>query len=308
MIFIIVEAENNLINSVIPRFTQKFDQNCIKKLHNKVKLDDLQEYKKPPLLELGWFLIYGGRDEKIIKFLCSIEENITVLQAYNNAHKEFLENILLSLEHEYKVINNLEISREEKINYVLTNLNVTSNLAVYIVNRTRANVKEIVKAVETLRHVQYVDKQIVRSLVPKVKQYSVNDLYLYLIGECSKQKFGKSMTSSDAVQIVYDYRYGFEFLNGFLVDKIQTDLKIYKLIETSGLSLSNYKSFRNNKTLNSDKMITAMSEYQLYKVIDRHRRVSSEYLYFLLVSLKRMENNFLGLMSLISLIKLQEEK
>lgn len=304
MIIVLTEAQNNVINSVIPKLLAKISSSCVRRIPNEVKPKDVEKYSTPPIMEKGWCVIYGCRDKKVIKQLCDYKDNITILVVNSLAQKEALIQQLRENNCEFKIIDNLKIPRKDKIQYVQNNLHVTEAEAAYIVTRTRGRVKDIVSAVGALRSCSHVTREQIRAIVPKTEKFNINDLYNYLIGYTTDKN---PMTHKDAMLILYNYQYGIGFIRDFLMDRLSRDLAIYNLIESDGLSIMNYKEYMHLKDNDNNKILTSLTEYQLYKVIEQHRYVSYEYIYFLLTSLQRMNPSDNLLLAIVNLVLIRKE-
>lgn len=294
MIFVLMEAENNLINPVIPKLTHKINKSCVKYIRDKVKLDQLSEFKKPPLFEQGWFLIYKGLDRNIIRFLGSLDNNVTVFQAFNKAKCEQLINILVECKLKYKIIDNLQISKDTKLDYIRRELHISGGDVDYLYNRTRGYLRDLTNAVYALKHLRLVTRDDIKALVPKTARFGLVDIYNYMIGlsECK-------MSYEDAIKIVYKYRYGIEFLREFLLSKLKSQMLVYELMSSGELSINNYRGFKH-------KSLTEITEYQLYKIIEQNREVSFEYLYFLEINLSKIPNNSVGVLQLVNILQLRK--
>lgn len=295
MVLVLLEAENNLINPVVKTLSAKINPSCVKILHKKVTVEQLTDYKKPPLLESGWFLVYAGGDTKVIQFLTKLNFNITVLQAYNRSKGELICNYLAERGCEYKIIDNLNVSKQAKLDYIKAELGLSDSEAVYLYNRTRGYLRDLTNAVFALKGLPQVTRKDIKSLVPKTERYGLNDLFNYLIGEPSN-----NMHYEDAIKIIHKYKYGFEFLKEFLSDKVKQTLLVFEKVAAGELSIENYREY-------NDKSLTSLSQFQLYKIIEQYRDISYDYLYFLSVNLSSMPSNSIGLLMLINLVKLRKE-
>lgn len=304
MIIVLTEAQNNVINSVIPKLLANVNSSYVHRIPNEIKPMDVEKYGTPPVMEKGWCVIYGCKDKKVVKLLCSYKDNITILTVNSLAQKESLMQQLYEDNCEFKVIDNLKISRKDKIQYIQNNLHVTEAEATYIVTRTRGRIKDIVSAVGALRSCSHITREQIRAIVPKTEKFSINDLYNYLVGYTIDKN---PMTYKDAILILYNYQYGVGFLRDFLMDRLIRDLAIYDLIESDGLSIRNYKEYRHLRGNDNNKILTSLTEYQLYKVIEQHRYVSYEYIYFLLTSLQRMDPSDNLLLAMVNLVLIRKE-
>jgi len=69
MIYLLLEEENNLINSVITKLSSKMRASSVVRLHHKIEESDVLKYKQPPMFDNGWFIVYDGNNNSVIKTL-----------------------------------------------------------------------------------------------------------------------------------------------------------------------------------------------------------------------------------------------
>lgn len=295
MVIVLLEAENNMINPVVPTLTKNINPSCVKILYKKINVEQLNEYKKPPLLETGWFLVYSGVDKRVMQYLVKLDFNITILCAHSRSSGELISEFLTGLGIEFRIIDNLNISKQTKIEYIKRELLLNESDATYLYNRTRGYLKDLTSAVFALKGLTDITRKDIKSLVPKTEKFGLNDLYNYLIGDKSTD-----MKYENAVKLVHKYRYGFDFLKEFLLEKLQQTMRVFEKVSTGELSIENYREY-------SDKSLTALSQFQLYKIIEQYRDISYDYLYFLFVNVSSLTSNGIGLLMLLNLLKLRKE-
>lgn len=83
MIYLLMEEENNLINSVITKLSSKMRPSSIVRLHRKTEESDVSKYKQPPMFDKGWFIVYEGNNNSVIKTLGSYDKNVTIVVIIN---------------------------------------------------------------------------------------------------------------------------------------------------------------------------------------------------------------------------------
>lgn len=105
MIYLLLEEENNLINSVITKLSSKMRDSSVVRLHRKIEESDVLKYKQPPMFDNGWFIVYDGNNNSVIKTLCSYDKNVTIVQAHTYSAGEKLMSDMVSASLSFKVID-----------------------------------------------------------------------------------------------------------------------------------------------------------------------------------------------------------
>lgn len=298
MIYLLLEEENNLINSVITKLSSKMRDSSVVRLHRKIEESDVLKYKQPPMFDNGWFIVYDGNNNSIIKTLCSYDKNVTIVQAHTYSAGEKLMSDMVSASLSFKVIDNLKIPKEEKLAYIRRELSLSETDVNYLYNRTRGYTKNLVQAVLSLKALPQINRSIIKAVVPKTSRYGLGDVFLFLIGADTKIKY------EECIEVIYRYRYATEFLKEFLQKNIKAYLEIYELLSKGTLTLYNYKELRLSKDY---KILTTFSEYQLYKVIERYKSISYEYLYFLSLNIAKIPSHSRGILAIINLLQTRKE-
>lgn len=298
MIYLLLEEENNLINSVITKLSSKMRTSSIVRLHRKVEESDVLKYKQPPMFDNGWFIVYDGNNNSIIKTLASYDKNVTIIQAHTYSAGEKLMSDMASASLSFRIIDNLKIPKEEKLAYIRRELSLSETDVNYLYNRTRGYTRNLVQAVLSLKALPQVNRSIIKAVVPKTSRYGLGDVFLFLIGADTKIKY------EECIEVIYRYRYATEFLKEFLQKNIKAYLEIYELLSKGTLTLYNYKELRLSKDY---KILTTFSEYQLYKVIERYKSISYEYLYFLSLNIAKIPSYGRGILAIINLLQTRKE-
>lgn len=298
MIYLLLEEENNLINSVITKLSSKMRASSIVRLHRKIEESDVLKYKQPPMFDNGWFIVYDGNNNSVIKTLCSYDKNVTIVQAHTYSAGEKLMSDMASASLSFKIIDNLKIPKEEKLAYIRRELSLSETDVNYLYNRTRGYTKNLVQAVLSLKALPQINRSIIKAVVPKASRYGLGDVFLFLIGADTKIKY------EECIEVIYRYRYATEFLKEFLQKNIKAYLEIYELLSKGTLTLYNYKELRMSKDY---KILTTFSEYQLYKVIERYKNISYEYLYFLSLNIAKIPSYSRGILAIINLLQTRKE-
>lgn len=298
MIYLLLEEENNLINSVITKLSSKMRASSVVRLHRKIEESDVLKYKQPPMFDNGWFIVYDGNNNSVIKTLCSYDKNVTIVQAHTYSAGEKLMSDMASASLSFKIIDNLKIPKEEKLAYIRRELSLSETDVNYLYNRTRGYTKNLVQAVLSLKALPQINRSIIKAVVPKTSRYGLGDVFLFLIGADTKIKY------EECIEVIYRYKYATEFLKEFLQKNIKAYLEIYELLSKGTLTLYNYKELRLSKDY---KILTTFSEYQLYKVIERYKSISYEYLYFLSLNIAKIPSHSRGILAIINLLQTRKE-
>lgn len=298
MIYLLLEEENNLINSVITKLSSKMRASSVVRLHRKIEESDVLKYKQPPMFDNGWFIVYDGNNNSVIKTLYSYDKNVTIVQAHTYSAGEKLMSDMASASLSFKIIDNLKIPKEEKLAYIRRELSLSETDVNYLYNRTRGYTKNLVQAVLSLKALPQINRSIIKAVVPKTSRYGLGDVFLFLIGADTKIKY------EECIEVIYRYRYATEFLKEFLQKNIKAYLEIYELLSKGTLTLYNYKELRLSKDY---KILTTFSEYQLYKVIERYKSISYEYLYFLSLNIAKIPSHSRGILAIINLLQTRKE-
>lgn len=298
MIYLLLEEENNLINSVITKLSSKMRTSSVVRLHRKVEESDVLKYKQPPMFDNGWFIVYDGNNNSIIKTLASYDKNVTIIQAHTYSAGEKLMSDMASASLSFRIIDNLKIPKEEKLAYIRRELSLSETDVNYLYNRTRGYTRNLVQAVLSLKALPQINRSIIKAVVPKTSRYGLGDVFLFLIGADTKIKY------EECIEVIYRYRYATEFLKEFLQKNIKAYLEIYELLSKGTLTLYNYKELRLSKDY---KILTTFSEYQLYKVIERYKSISYEYLYFLSLNIAKIPSYGRGILAIINLLQTRKE-
>ena len=206
MIYLLLEEENNLINSVITKLSSKMRDSSVVRLHRKIEESDVLKYKQPPMFDNGWFIVYDGNNNSVIKTLCSYDKNVTIVQAHTYSAGEKLMSDMVSASLSFKVIDNLKIPKEEKLAYIRRELSLSETDVNYLYNRTRGYTKNLVQAVLSLKALPQINRSIIKAVVPKTSRYGLGDVFLFLIGADTKIKY------EECIEVIYRYRYDTEFL------------------------------------------------------------------------------------------------
>lgn len=262
-------------------------------------MDSLKKLKHKPLLSIGWLVIYQDTTVKksFVKFLNELDNSNLILFRITNKQK--CDELLTSLKADkiaYKFINNYKLSEEKILNYVCANLNITKSDAKYLCTRSGYYLPVVVKNVQTLRVLDKITKPLIRKYTEERKSIAIFDLVNYMIGLDSRVSY------EDCMNLLYEYRYGFEHLLKSTLAQVNLYVKVFNLVLDGELTITNYK---NKKSEITDKEISNMHDFRLFKMIESFDKISYEYLILLQVKLKQISPKFYhGVFDFVSLLKL----
>lgn len=299
MFVVLLENANNIVLSDVSVFLSKYPKSSIKYITRYTTAEELHALGSKPLLSLGWLIICQDLNIKksYLKFLKELDYSNLILFRITNKQKclDFISSLKAD-KTSYKFINNYKLDDEKILNYVHSNLNITKADAKYLCNRSGYYLPDIVKNVQTLRILDKITKPIIRKYTEERKSIAVYDLVNYLIGLDSR------ITYEDCMNLLYSYRYGFEHLVKTTLAQVTLYVKVYQLILDGELTIVNYKSQKENIT---DKDISGMHDFRLYKIIESFDKVSYDYLILLQIRLKQIPSNFYaGVLDFVLLLKI----
>ena len=295
MIICLLESRDNVINSQLSKFVNKYPNSSIGFVYDKTPVEKIKKYNKPPLLTAGWLVICEVNQASRLKLVCNTySNNIVILRAFNRSSFQAIIETLSSNDIAYEVIDNLVISEQEKIKYVLNNLIIDEKDAKYLVRRHHGYMFDIVSSVRTLSGFKPVTRNIITKMTSETNKYRIFDIMNFLLGD-------DKVSYKDAVGCVYQYRYAFEHLSSYLRTSIENYIKVFEYVGTGSLSLMNYKKFiRESK----DNAISAMSEYQLKHMIESYSYVSLDWIFLLEQMINQLgKNDITGLINILALRK-----
>lgn len=296
MIYVLLERDENMINSVLDKMFSKVPVSCRQFITKKTAYEIIKSYKQPPLIASGWLLIASHNvTDSQIKLLSEIQGSTIVFKV--DSKKVFYELIdrLTAMSIYFQFIDNYKLSKETIVKYISDSLPICESDAKYLAKRQKYYPRNVVSAVQMLKTFEKVDRGIIR------KYTSVNDSiplyeifgYVFKLEECK-------LSYTDAVKLVYQYRFGFNHVLDYLIDTCELHLHIFNYMVNGEISIRNYKDFRADTM---DKMIKNITEYELSKIVSRFEVISVEYLYFILQVVKGIPKDKTGIPDFINLLK-----
>ena len=299
MFVILLENSNNTVLSEVDTFTNHYPRSSIKRITRYTTLEELHSLANKPLLSIGWLIICQDTAIKnsYLKFLEGLDQSNLVLFRITSEQKcSELLSALKADKVQYRIINNYKLKEEKVIDYVCKNLSITKVDAKYLCTRSGYYLPEVVKNVQTLKVLPKITKPIIRKYTEDRRSIAVYDLVNYLIG------IGGKTTYEDCMQLVYEYRYGFEHLLKTTLAQITMYIKIYNLILDGELTLANCKIKKKDL---QDKEISNLHDFRLYKIVESFDKISYDYLILLQLKLQQISPKFYsGVFDFVALLKI----
>jgi len=295
MIICLLESRDNVMNSQLARFVERYPASSTKFVYDKTPIEKLKQFDKPPLLSMGWLIICEIKQTARLKLVCnSYSNNVIILRVFSRNTLQELTESLKALGFTYDVIDNLVVPEKKKMQYVMEHLEVDEKDARYLVRRHHGYMFDIVSSVRILESYRPVTRDLIRRLTCETGKYKIYDVLNFLLGN-------EDVTYKKAVGCVYQYRYAFDHLSNYLKNSIEMYEKVFNFVIDGELSLQNYKIFLHEC---NDSTISSMSEYQLRHVLESFDTISLDWLYLLEQLLNQLgKNDISGLLNILALRK-----
>ena len=139
MIYVLLEKQDNLINSFYTTIQNKVHKSCVKRVSKKTTYETIKSYKQPPLLSSGWLLMVAN-DITVsqLKILVSLPDSNIIL--FHVTSKKALSSLSTLLENNnvaYSLINNYTTSKEDVVEYICEHLDISKEDAKYLAKRQK---------------------------------------------------------------------------------------------------------------------------------------------------------------------------
>lgn len=204
MVIVLLESRDNMITSKIPEFYKFFPKSCRASVFDKTPYEKIKAYAQPPILTKGWLLLCHAKSRTVIKLAAnSSEDNTVVFQCYSRREQKELEEILISLEIKYNIIDNFQVTEKDKVGYIMKQLPVDKSDALFLCRRHHGYLPDILGSIKVLATLDHVDRTAIKAYTRETNKYRIFDVFNYLLGTTD------SVTYRNAVQVVYQYRYRF---------------------------------------------------------------------------------------------------
>lgn len=292
MIYILLEQEGNVINSVEQDFLKRYHKTSIKRYaSDDVDKSELSTLQSPPLFDSNWLVVCTSARRWLSK--CYPEKNTILIKV---SRKSSLQQVLQSIpDIEYKVIDNYSVPKDLVISWIMKNLRVTDYVAKRLYNRAAGRLKEIAVAVDLLKTLPSVNLDAVNTYTNKVNRVGIFDLVQYLLG------ISEDVSPTEMVQFIYDFRYAISWVLNSVTAELQLYFDVYMAMDTGELSLTNFRDFIGSTDIQS---VRVCKPYRIQKIIESHDVVSTELVYFLILQIKSMPTGKSGVEQLLQLMKI----
>lgn len=285
-----VEKKDNIINLFRDKLYEQYPRSSRLNLNSKT-IDSIKPYlHSRPILTSNWLVEINYRlNVKTIKDILQLN-NINLITVYSTEDMESKRDELATNGFKFTIFDNSKIDKQDLIDYISKELDINNDLAKFIYNRSKGYVKDIAIAVSIISTLPSIDKKVIREYTygrSPVGLFAVVDSLLG-ISEFPMKKI---------VQVVYDYRYGFEFLLKFISKQLEDYLVIYNYIESGQLNLDNYREFNPD-----DSAYKKISSYVVLRVIKLYSKVSKTLLYFLLNKIESINPSVYNIYELLMLL------
>jgi hypothetical protein len=295
---IILAEENRYpIGSFIDQVKQKFPSSSTVFVNKNNVLDAMKVISRSPLLTEGWLVIINVKDisEGLISSF-NVERNITIFVVRNNDELHETARKFIGANLQYKVVDNLNPSKETVELYIMEELKVDKELARYIARRHNYYLQKISESVEILKELPNISKEVIKKYTEKTGDLSYNAMFDYIIGA------DEEINPARVGRLVHKYRFGVEFMAKFIVKKFDLYLMVYDEVMTGKLSMENYKEYYEQHKVS----LKEVNEYSLRKAIEATTMVSYEKLFYLSQLYKREAESGANVISLMGLLRLSK--
>lgn len=296
MNIIVREDPKYTINSFLEKVYKLFPYSSRATINRSTFNDVLKIITNKPMLTGNWVVtVYPkGLSNAQLKELTSIN-NVNIYKITSKVDLETLTNTFKSLGILFKYVDTLNVPKEDIIAHVVEELNTTVENAKYICSRHRYYLPKILESVAILSTFDKIDKATIKEYTERFNTISLYDLVDYLLGASDNVNIKK------VTKLLYDYRFGFEFLINFIKEELGKYNTVYSYIESGELSIANIKQFLEIKR--TEKPFNNMTEYRLKHIISSYSLVSFDKLWFITLQVNAINSSKQNLYKLINLLK-----
>lgn len=295
MIFVILESEYNVIDSMYQKFLEKYPKDC--RVFIGARGPDAAIEKKvstPPMFFKNWLIICNNKVNVASLKKLNPSDNTIVLQVFTKSVYTDLK-AAMSDNDNCMFIDNRKLKEHVVTDWIAKNLDCTQEDAIFLYKRVHGNLKDIVVNVQLLSAMKPVNKILIKQYVRKQNRVTLNDICPFMLGVANEH-----VTYRDIVSVLYSYRFASSWVIKMLSDTLQTYLTLFQEIGDGNLSLENYREFRSvQKGALGD-----LSEYQYKFIIEAYRSVSTEKLFYFILQLQSLPSGTTSLFKLLALLKL----
>lgn len=292
MLYVVLESEFNVITPIEDAFIQYYHESSIVRIGSKdLSAQDIEKVKQPPLFNREWLIICGEIRTDSIGMLKP--DSNTIILKVTKKHKL---NVLLEAvrKYQYVLISNMTIEHETMIQWIVSELGTTQSIAQRIYKRAGGRTKLIVTGVQQLSGMQNITAKTVDQYIESAHTVNISMLVQYVLGISSNVSY------DGIIQFLYTFRHARTWLRDCLVSEILIYLEVFKEMDRGNLDITNFRQF---KTYTENKIISALSEYRLQCIVESHRYVSTELVYYLWLYCQSIHSGVTGVRQILMLVK-----
>lgn len=285
MIIVLMEDRVHTIKSLPAMVRARFPKTSVMTVNKNNRVESLELSKTTPLLTDGWAIIInqGVNLDQALPFFNNTKNS--VIYWIKPSEKSDVINRLNELKFKFTFVDNINVSREELIDYVSNKLELKKADAKTLCNKCNNYLPYVLESTALLSSLgRKVTRKDILKFIDKHNRVSIHSLFLHLIGY-------KVMETSLVSSYLYDFRFGFHYVKENLLKYLNDAIKVYLLIEQGFLGADNYSTYVFDSKL-------TISDYVLKNLIlNVHPKVSLEVL--LLAKIKVQKSSLHDLLNYI---------
>ncbi len=296
MNIILLENEKIDIGSMMRKLYDKFPPSSRISINKNNFNETILSVKDRPILTKNWLVTISPRlTIKQIQKVMDVD-NINVILLSDRSKLDKLKDELIPLNLNIKVVDNLNPSKEEILEYVMETLDISLADATYLCNRHRMYLPAIVNSVQTLASLDIVDKYAIQEYTRKRLGVNLSTITDNLLGlEPNKKK--------QIIELIYDYRFGLDYLLKYVLEDLRKYKLVFRLVEEGELSLENYDTYKIPDVDKEAKLFKKISDRRKYNMVKAYSKVSKSVLYFVEVSVSQIKPRLDEVYKLIILLR-----
>lgn len=296
MLYILYEDPFNEMDSVLFDFYQRYPESCRMQITTRqLSSETLSSLKVSPLLSNGWLVICkaGLSADTVGKVHTCAPQNIVIAMVANSRQLESLVSELPA--DTYKILDNHKVDKGVVLYWIKKQIVCEMDTAKYLYKRLDGRLRDIVASVNILKMLPIVSKKDVTSYVQKANLFSVSNLVDYIAGVPVQ----RVMLYTDAVRVVYDFRFASKWLLETICDELTLYIELFTLMSIGEISLHSFKQYQES---GANRNIAAIATYKLRRMLEAYGSVSTEYLVYQRQLILNIKPTQFGLCKLVSVI------
>lgn len=296
MNILVAENRNNCLKSIISDVKNKFPNPSIITVNSDNYYEVLKLLETRPILTKGWLVMLNPRlSVQQIAHIMDMD-NLNVIHIPNPHKAKELHEKLLEHGVECRYFDNTQATKEDLINYVLDNLNIADEDAIYLVNRhignrEKANVSKVIHSVTVLSTLDKVTRKDIQNYTTRFNTVGVPQVVERILG------LPNTRSTKQLVEVVHRYRFGFSHLLKYIRKEIDLYIKLFELIRVGDLDLTNYQTFEFD-----DKELKKLAPYKVKRIIDSYAYLSYDKLYLIKLKVDSIDSRRSSIYELIMMI------